>query len=796
MKKQSINMQRRILLLLAFIGLNFTLSQADEKMNFHVLDVKSGISDNYIQNVLHDRYGFMWFATCNGLDRYDGYHFKQYSTKNLKAPDNNVEWVAEDYSGTIWVKAISGFYLYDREKDKLNDNIQPFLSEMGIKGVIKQLFVDENKNLWCVVGNDLYNYQYETKKLSKFALPENTKLLYLTCRGTVGYVLLSDGSISRIDWSTNKLTKETSIDFHPGFHPHVYLDTFYNVWIYVTHGSQIECYSTREKAWVTFPGQKELKEEHNNITTITDDGKGNIWIGTDNSGVLISHYYKNQITRIRKEVGKIYSLPNNHITCIFKDDRGLMWIGTGKQGVAYANLNNLVFENIRCPRQEDVDSLLEDSQGNLWMGFDGEGIARYNSKTKDYIFYNLENSNIPSNLIVCSFVDSKKRIWWGSFGEGAFYFEKDHFIPLAKLVHQSAIDLPRYVRRITEDDSGNMWFATYAQGLVCMDKMGNVFSFHLDNSILQTNYIADISCVDGRTMYIATSTGVYCMDTYTKKLVQLVQDGEGNEIIHDGYANCLWQDSRGLLWIGGRKGVNVYNQKENRLLHLGTGNGLSHPYIRGIVEDKNKNIWITTDHGVTCVTVTRRPGDKTEEYFCTPYFEEDGLINFTFNNFAAICSKAGDVLFGGSGGYIRVTPVISQYTSFEHPVLLTGLYLANKRLDVGDETPDGRVILTKNLQLLEEITMKYSDSNFALEVSSVDYGNLHKVQYVYRLAKKEEWVKLEGNRINFNRLSPGTYHLQVKVNENTSSDNNPVTTLVIHVTPPYCCHFRHISSTL
>lgn len=115
------------------------------------------------------------------------------------------------------------------------------------------------------------------------------------------------------------------------------------------------------------------------ITTITDDGKGNIWIGTDGRGIFICPYdkEKGKVTRLFKDVDKLYSLPDNHVTYIYKDNRDVIWIGTGKQGVAYSGLNNLIFENHYCPQLEDVSCFYEDGEGKLWLGFDGEGIASY-----------------------------------------------------------------------------------------------------------------------------------------------------------------------------------------------------------------------------------------------------------------------------------------------------------------------------------------------------------------------------------------------------------------------------------
>ena len=63
------------ILLLLFIPI-----QAWSNINFHQLDLKSGISDNFVQGIVQDRDGFMWFATRNGVNRYDGYRFTHYPT--------------------------------------------------------------------------------------------------------------------------------------------------------------------------------------------------------------------------------------------------------------------------------------------------------------------------------------------------------------------------------------------------------------------------------------------------------------------------------------------------------------------------------------------------------------------------------------------------------------------------------------------------------------------------------------------------------------------------------------------
>ena len=300
-----------------------------------------------------------------------------------------------------------------------------------------------------------------------------------------------------------------------------------------------------------------------------------------------------------------------------------------------------------------------------------------------------------------------------------------------------------------------------------------------------TNSITTFSCADGINLYIGTSSGLYCMNTETKEISLLEDNNSILNLFEEVHINCIYQDTRGLLWIGTQTGMDVYNKNTKERIHLSTKNGLSHDYIRAITEDKEKNIWVTTDHGVTNIIATNSP-EPSSKFLCYPYFEEDGIGNMAFNNHSITCTQQGEILMGGSGGYLRINPRFINYRHENHPVIYTSLYLANQRMEVGSKNSNGRILLHKNIQLLNEITMDYSDSNFALEVSSMDYNSLHKLQYAYRLNKDEEWVKLEGNRIYFNKLSPGTYQLEVKVYENNNSyKNSKASCLTIHVLPPF-----------
>ena len=395
----------------------------------------------------------------------------------------------------------------------------------------------------------------------------------------------------------------------------------------------------------------------------------------------------------------------------------------------------------------------------------------------------MKKHSILSDLIICSCLDTKGRLWFGTYGGGAFYEQGGKFIPLRNVAPASL----KYIRRIVEDANGTLWFGTFMQGLYAMDSRSNFTAYTMNSSILPTGSILDLAYSKGRNLYIGTSSGLYSIDIYTRKITPITGTKANTKSLPDSYISSLFYDSRGLLWIGTRSGMTVFDEKKDEMVHLTIENGLSHNSIRAITEDKFKNIWVTTDHGITNIVVDSSPAGQRKDfpYLCYPYFEEDGIGDMTFNSHSITCTEQGEILMGGIGGYLKITPRPTNfYNRTGSPVVFTGLLLANQKMEVDSRTSNGRILLPKNIQLLEEITMDYSDSNFALEVSSMDFQNRHKQQFAYRLGEQEEWVKLEGNRIHFNRLSYGTFRLQVKVYEPNGYDN-PVSSLFIHVRPPF-----------
>lgn len=767
----------RHLLFLLFLLIGWT---GRAQYTFHTFDVKSGMSDNYVQSILRDRYGFIWFGTLNGLNRYDGYHCKTYQTTPFGTYNNSISQVLEDAAGNIWIQTPGRLFIYDRGKDRLDSVIEKVVAPLHIPSNIRQLQTDEDKNLWCISEDILYRYVYKERKLYMLQLPKKKVINYTSRKGEC-YLLFEDGEIAKANMGNGRL--QSAFRIRQAASIRIYLDTQDRLWCHDKNRQGAICFDTHTYRSLRFSCQEILKTEL--INSIADDGEGNIWIGTNSQGIFVIDKDLKHFNHLHSHPGHPFALPSNHISCFYKDDKNTIWVGTSKQGAAFAHLQNTPFEICRTPVHEDISCFLEDREGNIWIGFDGKGLLCHSPRNRRNTLYNTTQGNLSSDLIIGAYIDTKSRIWFGSYGNGLFFRENGRFVPVTYPTRAGEDSPIKFVRHLTEDNRGNLWIGTFNHGLYCMDSQGNFSAFTRENSCLRTHTITALAHLpEEDTLYVGTSTGLYKLDTARKHLAPVsakTRDGQSLGIIH---IHCLCLDKRGLLWIGTPNGLLIYDSTTQSLAHLTTLNGLSHPRIRGMAEDHSGNLWVTTDKGITHIVVVDDPARQDLQFRCYPYYAEDGIGDITFNVHSIHCTRKGKILAGGNGQYIKIHPDICRYQPTRHQVGFTGLYVANQPINVGEADGNGRILLKQNIQQLDAITLDHSDVNFAIEVSSMDYLSQHKLKFAYRTNPGERWVQATGNRINFNRLAPGTYHLQVKVDE-PNGENNPVSELTIRIRPPF-----------
>lgn len=750
--------------------------------NFNSLGVKDGLPDNYIHAMMQDSYGFMWFVTVNELSRYDGYNFKNYP---LVQEGSDVYLIREDANNNIWIQAGSKYYYYNREKDKIEGDITPVLETLSIRSDVSLLVVDHDKNLWCQIGDRIVYNNLSNNDQARISLPYDKKLEWVECRDGHAFFLFGDGTIGELNTKYNKITEEARISLSAYPHHRMYLDSAFNLWLYTAHSPEdiLQFYDPKTKQLQVFRDRN--NQNFSFVTSLIDDDQGNIWIGTDNNGITVYNYNENTYQKVKYDQKDVFSIPSNHINCFYFDRQNIMWVGTSKRGIGYTATDDSFFERCTVNSADDISCIVEERDGSLWFGSDGNGITRVDVNSGKTTCYNIDNGSLREDLVVCSYFDSKGRIWFGTYGGGVCYYEDKNFHHVNYATGAGEENPLRFIRAINEDANGNIWIGTVAKGLFCYNANGNVSKYTNENSQLQSDAITDLYCQQGSILYIATSAGSCVLDINTRDIDRIAFVADEEVPDKDAYVNCIMKDSRNLLWIGGKKGVFVLDENQSIVSHLTTENGLSNNFIRAITEDEERNLWFSTDYGVTNVLVDTKQDSNNYQFHCRSYYDEDGLGNIAFNNHSIMCRRNGEILIGGIGGYVRILPESVPEISASSGIEFTALNIGNKLIEPGEYVGRQKVILNKNIQLLDGISLDYKYNNFSLNVSSLDFRSLGKTIFAYRLDEDSEWIKFQGNTIYFNELAPGTYNLQVKKLAPSEGMSEVYSSLLIHIKPPF-----------
>ena len=249
--------------------------------------------------------------------------------------------------------------------------------------------------------------------------------------------------------------------------------------------------------------------------------------------------------------------------------------------------------------------------------------------------------------------------------------------------------------------------------------------------------------------------------------------------------NQVYEDSRGLIWIATREGLNIYNPKIDELTILAEKNGLSDLLTVGIVEDDNSNMWITSAKGLTHIIPMLDSKTGMYDFRCNIYDERDGLQSSGFNQRSVKKLSSGEIVIGGVYGINRFFSDKIKYNEVLPNVFFTHFLLFNKEVEVGEVYGD-KVILDKALNFVDQVELDYKQNMFCVQFASDNYIIPEKVEYAYKLEGfGDEWITTKTGEAVYTNLFPGTYLLRVKAINSDGFSGNEEASLKIVVTPPF-----------
>ena len=763
-----------------------------QSYQFKHLEVSDGLSNNSVNTICKDRDGFMWFGTTTGLNRYDGYTFKIYQHAENdpgSLPDNYITDIVEMPDGRFWVNTGRGYVLFDKEQDCFITDVTGFMKNLESGGVPEQVFVDrEGNTCLSVAGEGCYRYKEGGKRLFfsyvEHSLPEHGVTQIAECSDgllliyNTGLLVCLDRATLAIKWKSDEIKKYIpagkTIEFS------LFVDRDNCIWAYSLMG--IWAYDCGTKSWRTDLTAIWSSRPDVIIHAVAQDIEGRIWVGKDYDGIDVLEKETGKVTSLVAHDDNGRSLPHNTIYDLYADRDGIMWVGTYKKGVSYYSesifkFNMYEWGDITCIEQAD--------ENRLWLGTNDHGILLWNRSTgKAEPFWRDAEGQLP-NPVVSMLKSKDGKLWVGTFNGGLYCMDGSRVRSYKEGTGNALAS--NNVWALVEDDKGRIWIASLGGGLQCLEPLSGTFeTYTSNNSALLENNVTSLCWVDNNTLFFGTANqGVGMMDMHTRE-IKKIQGQSGNVKLSNDAVNHVYKDSRGLVWIATREGLNVYDTRRHVFLDLSPVAEAKGNFIAAITEDQERNMWVSTSRKVIRVTVAS-DGKGSYLFDSRAYNSEDGLQNCDFNQRSIKTLHNGIIAIGGLYGVNVFAPDHIRYNKMLPNVMFTGLSLFDEAVKVG-QSYGGRVLIEKELNDVENVEFDYKQNIFSVSFASDNYNLPEKTQYMYKLEGfNNDWLTLPlgVHNVTFTNLAPGKYVLRVKAINSDGYVGIKEATLGIVVNPPF-----------
>jgi len=789
----------------------YSVDAQPEHIQFRHLTTDNGLSQSWVHSVIQDKYGFIWMASEDGLNRYDGNNFRIYKN-NLRdqysISNNGILALFENSKGDLLIGTRKGLNLYDRKNDK-------FIRYPRWSERITSIAEDKNKILWVGTGSGLYSLDLKNDSINTYSSP----------------VDLSRNSVSRL--VSGQILK-------------IYVDSKNNVWIGSSNG--LHLYVRKDNSFINYYHDENNPNSISSdvIRPILEDNAGRLWIGTSAGLDLFvnnqEHSQKGKFIHYQNIINDKKSISNGPVMALFEDNKHNLWIGIENGGLNVINLetynkNSAIFNHFKNdPKKENslsnnsIYSIIQDNQGNIWISTFGKGLNIINPLGDRFIHYKSESGdkNSLSNNQVNTFLEDNDFLWIGTEGGLNLYNKKDdtfkHYLhdPLNKRsIGSNAVwaickdkkgnlwvgtwggGLNRFDYKtetfehfynnpddtnsissnnmfaIFEDSKGNLWIGTMGGGLNMFDYKNNRFIRYTEsNSHLYTNYVPSIIEAKSGDLWLSNENSFERFNIKTKEFENFIHSDNDSTSLSSNKAISIYEDSKGNLWFGTDAGLNLFNKATKGFICYRKEDGLPDNAINSIVEDKDGNLWLSTDKGlskfINAINLPVKPEFRNYGY-------EDGLQGNEFCPRSSCKGADGKLYFGGPNGFNVFDPEKIKENTYIPPIVITGFNIFNKPELLGERG------INKDLDSTDDLVLSYKQSVFSFEFAALNFISSFKNQYAYKMEGFDEDWNYIGTKHSaaYTNLDPGKYIFRVKGSNNDGIWNEKGIALPIIITPPF-----------
>ncbi len=741
-------------------------------------------SHHWINDIFHDRDGFIWMSTRSGLYRYVGNGPQDFESV-LEGECNDI---CQDKEGRIWVKKRNGYIVYDPFTATFKDEAQT-AEMLGSMFGVTDFAVDEDGNFWWSADGGIFFTRRDGGEKMQLGAAEG-QVYGIFCRNGVAYVMTHEGILYRYHLdSSGEVHSMPAIDVfrgedNPELRLHsIFVDSAQNIWLSAGHLGIWFYPSGSTEPIVLTSDSKDNQIQTGFINSIEEDADGNIWLASDHGGISICDKSAQVIRLLRNDPADENTLASNGVYTVSRDNDGNIWVGYTKNGVSIYRGQNKTWSlsHIRLLHDnnlpDDINTACEDVKGNIWLGTDSHGLACVNPVTGREVLYNVSNSALRSNVITSVHCDGKGRVWIGTFYGGLSCIENGVMRTYSYREDGQGLSSDN-IWSIDSDKSGRIWLGTLGGGIQVLDPEKDEFrTFRSADSVLSNDSVLELECADDGKIYVATSNGLTIFNPQTMSS-EIIRD---HEDMKQTILMGVTVDSDGLVWLDEDGVLQVYDPNTKTFY---TPEHQALKAVRGVIEDRSGFMWVITADGLCRIRVYRKSGQECAFEYSS--FSFPRIKDLQFNQRSVCMTSGGEFVIGSFSGYMRFAPDRYALEDTDKPMNLNfiSLYVRNRLVKPGVEY-GGRVILPNALEHTDRIVLNHDDSNISIVYSCLEYLSVREHDHFYRMeGLSDEWVTVPNNsdRLTFTNLSPGKYVLRM------TSDTDDLTesiSLAIRVRPPW-----------
>ncbi len=720
-----------------------------------VISTQDGLSNNIVYDTYHDHEGFIWIATDNGLNRFDGYDFKVFyhDTEDSTSISNNVvRTILEDSNGNMWVGTLDGLNLYNRK----TETFRRFNTSQNIPNIrldIQHMYLDNEGIIWF---NNLRTVGwFDTKSLAFGFIDSGYSASNLAIDGQNGIWMSSnDGTLEKyiVDTKSIRLLQETNSTDKIPLHWGSYTNT-----LWIKRSSLSDSFEVKTSILPKLPNDifaRELLE--------TDDNT--LWIGTE-TGLFIYHIDSRELKSIN--LGNSSTL-SSAIRSIDSDRNGGIWVGT-LSGLFHFDSFQKPFEHIDIVNaSSDVIMGIESSSQTIYANALGRGLYTYDLKSgqvKKKQFSQKAPEGYDFIWAIETVPESDFPLWLATDAGLLLYNPKNGNWKDVKLASFLGKANPSF--SILKTDNDYNWVSSKEEIHQVSKRDGRIIKSKQLHEFTKESIIQDLSLV-GEQLYIATEgVGILIYNIESENVQSLSTVAPASKIISSTPTWELFKDQK-TIWIGTNRGLFKLDTESNNFNQITSAPKLENRVIFSIEQDQNGTLWMGTEKGLASFNP-----EKKETRF---YNENDGLKNIEFNRRSVKKNSDGQLLFGGVNGITAFYPdQIQQNTT------VPSLHITDIEVITSDST------FSPTLEETDKLKLPWHQNTIQVNYVALNYTNSSQNQYRHQLVGHDpDWVENKGARqARYVRLPPGEYTFEVMGSNNDGLWNPNAKSITIEILPPF-----------